>query len=274
MKYYARRRLTALAILLAAAAVFLIFFDGYRVTLRNPGMLSGWFFLGVMVFLALYNVRKKFPVPPLGPSRFWLQAHIYVGAFTIVPYLFHAGFEIPTGALERSLAALYFIVLISGFAGLAISRILPRRLTARGGEVVFERLPEHRRKIRNAVEQLAVGSVAETQSSTIVNFYTARLRDFFTGPRYTLRHLFEIAPPLNRMLAEIEDQYRYLNDEEKAILQRIAEYVREKDRLDYQYALQLALKAWLFVHIPLTNGLFVLAIVHVWLAHAYAGRAL
>lgn len=274
MKYYTRRRVIALAILSVLTIAFLVFFDGYRVTLRNPNTLSGWFFLAVMVFLALFNVRKKFPVPPLGSGRFWLQVHIYGGAFTLVPYFFHAGFEIPTGVIERSLALLYFIVVISGFIGLAITRILPRRLTSRGEEVVFERLPEHRRKIRLAVEKLAEDSIVETQSTTISRFYTERLRDFFGGPRHTLRHLFEIAPPLNRMIAQIEDQYRYLNDEEKQILQRIAEYVRQKDRLDYQYALQLALKSWLFVHIPLTNGLFVLVIVHVWLAHAYSGRVL
>jgi len=274
VRYYTRRRLIALAILGAITVAFLVFFDGFRVTLRNPHVLSGWFFLAVMVCLALLNVRKKFPVPPLGSARLWLQIHIYAGAFTVVPYFIHAGFEVPTGPLEKTLAAFYFIVLASGFLGLAITRIFPRRLTARGETVVFERLPAHRRKVKAAVESLVEESIGETQSTTIARFYTERLRDFFGGPRHTFRHLFEIAPPLGRMLAEIEDQYRYLNEEEKKILQRIAEHVRQKDRLDYQYALQLALKVWLFVHIPLTNGMFVLVIIHVWLAHAYAGRAL
>jgi len=274
LKYYARRRVFAFVLLSALTVAFLVFFDGFRVTLRNPHMLSGWFFLAVLVSLALFNVRKKFPVPPLGSGRMWLQIHIYAGAFTLVPYFFHAGFEVPTGILEKSLAACYFIVVISGFLGLAITRIFPRRLTSRGEEVVFERLPEHRRKVKDAVETLVEESIGDTQSMTIARFYTERLRDFFGGPRHTFRHLFEVAPPLGRMLAEIEDQYRFLNDEEKKILQRIAEYVRQKDRLDYQYALQIALKAWLFVHIPLTNGLLVLVIIHVWLAHAYAGRAL
>lgn len=274
MKFYARRRIVALVIVSVLTVSFLVFFDGFRVTLRNPHVLSGWFFLAVMVCLALFNVRKKFPVPPLGAGRMWLQIHIYAGAFTVVPYFFHAGFEMPTGILEKSLAAFYFIVVISGVLGLFITRIFPRRLTSRGEEVVFERLPEHRRKVKAAVEKLVEESIGDSQSTTIARFYTERLRDFFSGPRHTFRHLFEVAPPLGRMLAEIEDQYRFLDDDEKKTLQRIGDYVRQKDRLDYQYALQLALKAWLFVHIPLTNGLFLLVIIHVWLAHAYAGRAL
>jgi len=274
VKYYTRRRITALAILGAATLAFLLFFDGFRVTLRNPHMLSGWFFLAVMAFLALFNMRKKFPVPPLGPARLWLQVHIYAGAFTIVPYVFHAGLGVPTGILEKLLALFYFGVMASGVAGLVMTRVLPRRLTARGEAVVFERLPEHRRKIKESADRLAEESIGDTQSTTISNFYTARLRNFFDGPRYMFHHLFEIAPPLNKMLAEIEDQYRYLNDDEKKILAKIAEFVRAKDRLDYQHALQVALKAWLFLHIPLTSGLFVLIIFHVWLTHAFSGRML
>ena len=237
-------------------------------------MLSGWFFLAVMTFLALFNVRKKFSVPPLIPARLWLQMHIYGGIFTLVPYFFHVGFEIPTGTVERLLALLYVGVMVSGVVGLIMTRVFPRRLTANGEEVIFERMPEHRRRIKEEVDRLAADSVGDTQSKTISTFYTSRLRSFFDGPRHMFHHLFEIAPPLNRMLAEIEDQYRYLNEDEKKILEKIADYVRQKNRLDYQYALQFALKSWLFLHIPLTSGLFVLIIVHVWLTHAFSGRIL
>ncbi len=274
MRYYTRRRLNALVILGAVTIIFLIFIEGFRVTLRNPHMLSGWIFLAVMTFLALFNVRKKFPVPPLGPSRLWLQVHIYGGAFTIVPYLFHVGLKVPTGFFDQLLALFYFAVLISGVVGLVMTRVFPRRLTANGEEVVFERLPEHRKMIREAVDRLAEESIVETQSSTISTFYTERLRSFFDGPRYMFHHIFEVAPPLNRILVEIEDQYRYLNDDEKKILEKIAVYVRKKNGLDYQYALQFALKTWLFLHIPLTSGLFVLIIFHVWMTHAFSGRVL
>ena len=51
----------------------------------------------------------------------------------------------------------------------------------------------------------------------------------------------------------------------------IIRQVQRKDDLDYQYALQGALKLWLFVHIPLTYGLLVLAIFHGLAACAYGG---
>jgi len=42
-----------------------------------------------------------------------------------------------------------------------------------------------------------------------------------------------------------------------------------KNNLDYQHALQMVLKGWLFVHIPLTYSLIVVAAVHGVLAYAF-----
>ena len=39
----------------------------------------GYLMLAAVLFLALYNVRKKLPFVPLGSSAAWLQWHIYVG---------------------------------------------------------------------------------------------------------------------------------------------------------------------------------------------------
>jgi len=49
--------------------------------------------------------------------------------------------------------------------------------------------------------------------------------------------------------------------------------VRQKDGLDYHYALQLVLKGWLFTHIPLTYSLLLLTLVHVVLVFAFSGGA-
>jgi hypothetical protein len=47
--------------------------------------------------------------------------------------------------------------------------------------------------------------------------------------------------------------------------------VRQKDGLDYHHALQLTLKLWLFVHIPLTYSLLIFSLVHLVLVYAFAG---
>jgi hypothetical protein len=45
--------------------------------------------------------------------------------------------------------------------------------------------------------------------------------------------------------------------------------VERKDRLDYAHALQSVLKGWLFVHMPATYGMILLALVHLLLVYAF-----
>ena len=65
---------------------------------------------------------------------------------------------------------------------------------------------------------------------------------------------------------------RYLADEERPVLEELRELVDEKRNLDYQFASQRLLKLWLFIHIPFTFSLLILAIAHGALALSYAVR--
>ena len=47
--------------------------------------------------------------------------------------------------------------------------------------------------------------------------------------------------------------------------------VRLEDDLDYRWAQQLALRGWLFFHVPLTYALMAVALLHVLLALGFAG---
>ncbi len=270
----ARRRIVGLAILAVVSAAFLVTIDSLEVGLRDAAHFSGWTLLAVMLFLALYNVRKKFPVPSFVSARVWLQAHIYAGLFTFVAYYAHAGgFGPPTGMLEGALWLLYMGVALSGIAGLFITRTFPQRLTSRGEEVVFERIPQVLRDLRIKVESLAEESIEKTGAPTIAEFYTKRLRSFFERPRHALVHIAGYHSILTWRMSEIDDQMRYLNDNEKKTLGEIARCVRAKDAVDHQYALQLALKLWLFVHIPLTYAALLFAFVHVLLVYAFSGSS-
>ena len=87
-------------------------------------------------------------------------------------------------------------------------------------------------------------------------------------------HLFESNAAFVRMRGEMLSLKRYLDDRNRMILEEMLECVSTKDMLDYQYAHQLALKAWLFAHIPLTYSLLLLALVHVMLVYAFSGGSL
>lgn len=243
----------------------------YAGKIAHLAYLSGWALLGVFLLLTVYNGRKKLSFLPLLTSEQWLQFHIYAGLLTGVLFVVHISFRMPSGWFQGVLAWLYILVMASGFFGLYISRAIPKRLTTRGGEVVFERIPAVRHNLEQQAQALALQSVSESKSSTIADFYMRELKVFFNGPRNASYHLSENDGPVNRILTKINDVNRYLNDQERATLEKIATLVRQKDGLDYHYAHQLLLKVWLFSHIPLTYCLLLFTAAHIVLVFAFAG---
>lgn len=241
--------------------------------LWDPAFVTGWVLLAAMVLLTLLNVRKKLPFLPIVKMRHWMTVHVYLGWFAIGAFLVHLGFRIPTGAMEITMAILFAIVAVSGVVGLFISRSFAQRLTRRGEEVIFERIPVFRRQLREAADDLASYSVERTQSTSIANFYADRLRDWFAVPSDYFEHIFELNTRIYQLDQAFDSMQRYLNDGEKEVLAELRSLVHKKYELDYHYALQRTLKAWLFVHIPVTYALLVFAAVHVVLVHSFTGAA-
>ncbi|HEX7654823.1 MAG TPA: hypothetical protein VF607_15045 [Verrucomicrobiae bacterium] len=239
--------------------------------LPDYAYLSGWALLGGMIVLTLYNIRKKLPFLPLGNSESWLQVHIYLGWFTTLLFLIHLNFRLPQGWFEGCLAWLFVLVSGSGMVGLFFSRVLPRRLATRGGEVIFEKIPGLRQQLKTTAEELALGR--EARSPVLADFYARRLAPFFGGPRHFWKHLAESRRPVGLLLAELNDLQRFAAEPERPRLAQLVELVRQKDNLDYHRALQLSLKLWLFVHIPLTYGLLIFTLWHVVLVFAFSGGA-
>ena len=157
--------------------------------------------------------------------------------------------------------------------GLFWSRIVPRRLTARGCEVLYERIPVIRRQLAGQAEALALRSVDATQSTAIADFYNLHLAGFFGRPMNLWLHLVEARSPLARLQSRLAELDRFLTPDQRRVSAEIAALVRQKDGLDYQHALQLSLKLWLFVHLPLTYGFLVLTLFHVVLVFAFSAGA-
>ena len=270
---FSRQRYFGFTTFLVVSALILAIHWYYVDSMPHLAYLTGWGLLAVILSLTFYNGRKKLPFFPLASSEAWLQFHIYAGLITGVLFAVHISYRIPTGWFQCVLAVLYLTVMVSGFFGLFLSRSIPKRLTTRGGEVLFERIPAVRRGLQVQAEKLALESVGQSHSVTIADFYLRELKPFFDGPRNRAAHWSENASPVNNILTKIGDVHRYLNAQERETLEKIASLVRQKDGLDYHYAQQLLLKLWLFVHIPLTYSLLVFTFIHVTLVFAFSGGA-
>lgn len=272
MRRFFQRSLKLLALLLAAAVIVRAH-ARWASEVRHFDYLTGWALLAVILLLTLFNAQKKIPFLPLCSSESWLQFHIYAGLLTGVLFAVHVNYRMPAGLFQGTLAWLYLLVMASGIAGLVLSRAIPRRLSTRGSEVLFERIPSIRRQLRDQIQKLAVESVGASHSPAIADFYMRDLAGFFDGARNFSRHLLEMHGPLNRLVAKMNDLNRYLSQPERATLEQISNLVRQKDGLDYHYAHQFVLKAWLFAHIPLTYGLLLFTAAHIVIVCAYSGGA-
>lgn len=270
MRPFLQRRLLAVTLLVAALATLFFGYDRLAPTLRHAAFLTGWALLAVCLFLTAYNARKKLPFLPLGNSRTWLQVHAYVGYFAVGLFVVHTGWRWPSGWFEGILAALYVAVTLSGALGLAWSRIVPRRLTACGDDVVFERIPMVRRQLAERAEQLALDSVVSTRSAAIADFYNLHLAGFFVDPGNLWSHWIGSRQGSRRLLEKLDDLQRFLNADQKPVLAELVELVRRKEALEEQHALQLSLRLWLFTHIPLTYSLLVATAFHVVLVFGFS----
>jgi hypothetical protein len=273
MKARTGRLVSNSIVLVTASAAILWAHSAFRASRGRLDYFTGWMLLAVILFLALYNGRKKLPFLPLGSSETWLQIHIYVGYLAFVIFLVHGNYRWPSGWFEIALAGVFGMVMLSGIGGLILSRRIPRRLATRGGEVFFERIPAYRRALLDRAEQIALTSTKETEATTLLEFYTRNLRDYFSAPGGFLPHLFEDQSGVQTVLARVEDLKRFTNENENKVLEQFAELVRERDRLDYHAALQGVLKGWLFVHIPFTVSLLIFIVAHIVLVFGFSSGA-
>jgi hypothetical protein len=236
-------------------------------------MITGWFLLTICLLLAFYNVRKKLSfVPFIGRSSTWLQLHIYLGIFSLCIFLLHIRWGLPDNSLEWILFTLFTAVSGSGLLGLYISRNFPKKLAARGEEIIYERIPILRKNIRDNAQSLALQSVEESGYRTIADFYIANLEPFFAQPRYGFHHLLGSFGPRKFLQDKIATLNLYLSEKEQKISNQMWEYVAKKYDLDYHYFMQKTLKVWLFVHIPLTYSLIMFGFAHGFFSHIFYGR--
>ncbi len=256
------------AAVLVAAAVLI---SAYEIAFYEVTFISGWLLFTSMIFLVIYSMRKKLTMLPIGSSFGWLQFHIYLGWFSVGMFLLHAGWRAPNGRMELLLYVMFIFVAGSGVIGVALSRALPRRLARRGEEVILERIPAFILALRQEAEELVLQSAGAKGSSSIRDLYSEHLRSFFDEPKNIFSHLFVSNRAMFSMSQQIDNVLRYLDKSETEFAEKLRELVKQKDDLDFHYALQTMLRVWLFIHVPATYGLLIAAAVHAVLVHAFGG---
>lgn len=240
-----------------------------RLRLGEPAFLTGWSLLATMTVLAAFNGRKRLSMVPLGSATVWLRVHIAGGLLAVAIFWLHTGRPWPTGLYEQILAALFYLVSLSGLLGAGLQRLYPPRLTQSGVEVIYERIPGELAEIRKRAQALVLRCTEETGSDTLAQHYLQTLDWFFRRPRFFASHALGGQQTAHWVRQQCGTVRRYLNDAERSYLDQLSALAELKSTIDLHYAAQGVMKGWLLGHVPLAAAVMAMAAWHVLLVYLY-----
>ncbi len=263
---FRQRRTIAIAVTVFALAIVWLLTQYQNSRLGHGSYVTGASCLAALLMLVMIGVRRRIPVLKLGSVSTWTQVHIYTGFFATAVYVMHVPSLIAGGKFEFGLSLLFWIVSISGFYGLYASRMLPRRLAMIRSEKRFDQMSWHRSQLATVAGKL-IGEVDDQATSRVLgSYYVKFLQPFFvTRPTFAYV-LVPSGTRKRRLLAGLRELNRYLEDDGRAMAGQFAYLVRQRDDLDYQFALQLRLRLWLVVHAVFSIMLVAGSIMHAFVA--------
>jgi len=236
----------------------------------DSSIMTGYTLFSVILFVALFNVRKKLSMIPLAKASTWLVFHVAGGFLCLALFWLHTQRLWPQGIFEGFLAASFYLVTLSGIAGYILQRVNARKLTDTGIEVIYERIPAELAEIREKVEEIVLECTDSTGSEILANHYLDTLAWYFRKPRFYFSSVFGLGGAAVWLRTKASTVKRYLSDEELAYFDQIENLANLKLLVDVHYAHQDLNKKWLLLHLPLSVAMLVMTFWHLFLVEVYA----
>ncbi len=265
------RPIRCLAITGMAVGILVFMMNWSHDALGRPDWISGYTLLASCIGLMLLPLRKKLLVLPLGSVAIWQQVHHYLGLFAVASFLLHAGFPIH-GIHEIAMSGLFVIISASGVLGWWINRSTPRLLATAGPSVLRDDIAMRREEIANRAYAVALSSAARVESAILAEHYSSRLRKFFGTGRSLFYCLFPTGVKRRALLRDLDHLTRYLGSDGRLAQRTMIELVRDRDDLDFQWALQNRLRMWVICHVSFVWSFFLLVALHVYWVYRFHGN--
>jgi Fe-S-cluster-containing dehydrogenase component/CRP-like cAMP-binding protein len=250
----------------AVAAVWGLAVHGFNGVLAGTWLTMRWAtglvgLFGVAAVMT-YPLRKQVYRRRAGALRYWMLAHIYLGAFAGLILLLHAGDE--SGGLLTTLLYLSFdLVLISGLFGITAYVFVPRIMTSIEGEpLLIDDLIARRAELQEELDELIGKSEGWLKEEIEVRVVKKFSRFSFLMRQFVRRE------PLTSLLANARRAFRerltrLATNEERSHLLRAVETTVTMRRVDSLIYLHKLLKLWIAPHVVSTSIMLALMIVHV-----------
>ena len=227
------------------------------------GYISGTLGAGLIMWLAMLGVRKRYMTDNVWSLKAWVSAHVYLGLSLIVIVTLHSGLQF--GWNVHTLAyALMMLVILSGIFGITVYARLPRKLSDDRSETTRKqmlekihtldgRLLEVARPLDQAQAALVTRAVQHTR---IGGSFWRRLTNAH-GNCETLHAIAALKSARKSMpegkQAQALDQVLSLLEEKELTLAKARRYI----------CLRSLLEVWLFIHVPATIALIGALTAHI-----------
>jgi hypothetical protein len=216
---------------------------------------------GVAVVMT-YPFRKQVYRRRAGALRYWMLAHLYVGAIAGVVLLSHAGTR-SGGLLTSVLYVAFDLTILSGIVGIICYVVAPRIMTRIEGEpLLVEDLETRRRELRTEVRTILEKSDGWLKEELRDRVYPRFLSNSFLWRQISRRE--ELKALLAQARQEFKDRTtRLTTAEERDLLIAAVEAAVTLRRVDALLALHWLLRFWIPMHIVATAIMLGLMLVHI-----------
>jgi hypothetical protein len=144
-------------------------------------------------------------------------------------------------------------------------------MAAAGPAILRDDIAGLRRRIAERAYTIALMAAGKMESATLAEHYVQRLQAFFMRRRSLAYCIAPNGYQRRELLHDLDQMLRYLGPEGRSSQATLCELVREKDDLDFQWAMQNRLRGWVILHVSLVWSFFVLIACHVYMVHRFHG---
>lgn len=227
------------------------------------GYISGILGAGLIVWLAMLGIRKRYMTDNVWSLKAWVSAHVYLGLSLIVIATLHSGFQF--GWNVHTLAwALMMLVILSGIFGITVYAKLPQKLSDSRGETTQKQMLEKIHTLDGRLLEVA-RPLDQAQAALVTRaVQRTRIGGSFWRRLFNAHGNCETLDALTRLKAarasmpegkqaQALDQVLSLLEEKELTLTKARRYIY----------LRSLLEVWLFIHIPATIALIGALMAHI-----------
>jgi hypothetical protein len=224
--------------------------------------LTGFVGLAGTAAVMTYPLRKQIYRRRVGALRYWMLAHVYLGAVAAVVLLLHAGSK-TGGLLTTALYVTFCFVIVTGLWGIVSYIFAPRIMTSIEGEpLLVEDLVGRREELIQELSTLITQSDGWLREEI-----EERVRRRFGSFGFLWQQWFrreQLTTLLARSREEFKDRImRLATAEERTILLDAVETAVTLRRIDALIYLHKMLQLWIAPHVLATSLMLGLMVVHI-----------